>query len=125
MSYDQKAKAAVNQFQNGDKWRAKTPEEAGKTAGAAVKKASFLGDLAGECITVCALIKDAVKGDYRAPWSTVAMLAGALAYVVCPIDVIPDVIPVVGYLDDIGVLGYALTCARDIIEDYKEWKKSH
>ena len=122
MSYDQKAKAAVNQFQNGDKWRAKTPEEARKTADAAVKKASFLGDLADECITVCALIKDAVNGDYRAPWSTVAMLAGALAYVVCPIDVIPDIIPVVGYLDDIGVLGCAVACAEDMIEDYKNWR---
>ena len=125
MSYDQKAKAAVGQFQNGDKWRAKTPEEAGKTADAAVKKASLLGDLADECITVCALIKDAVKGDYQAPWPTVAMLAGALAYVVCPIDVILDIIPVVGYLDDIAVLGCAVACAGEIIEDYKEWKKSH
>jgi uncharacterized membrane protein YkvA (DUF1232 family) len=29
-----------------------------------------------------------------------------LLYVLSPIDFLPDVIPVVGWLDDIGVLGY-------------------
>jgi uncharacterized membrane protein YkvA (DUF1232 family) len=32
---------------------------------------------------------------------------GALIYVVSPIDAVPDVIPVFGWLDDIGVLGIA------------------
>ena len=33
----------------------------------------------------------------------------AVLYVVSPIDAIPDVIPVIGWLDDIGVLSLAAT----------------
>ena len=33
----------------------------------------------------------------------------AVLYVISPVDLIPDVLPVIGWLDDIGVLGLALT----------------
>jgi uncharacterized membrane protein YkvA (DUF1232 family) len=33
---------------------------------------------------------------------------GALAYFVLPVDAIPDLLPLVGYTDDLGVLGWAL-----------------
>ncbi len=35
------------------------------------------------------------------------LLVAAFAYVVLPFDAIPDVIPIFGWLDDIGVLGAA------------------
>jgi uncharacterized membrane protein YkvA (DUF1232 family) len=31
-------------------------------------------------------------------------LLGALAYVVLPVDLVPDVVPVLGWLDDVGVV---------------------
>lgn len=34
------------------------------------------------------------------------ILVLGILYVLSPIDFIPDVIPVIGWLDDIGVLGY-------------------
>ena len=37
------------------------------------------------------------------------LLVLAVLYVISPIDAIPDVIPVIGWLDDIGVLGLAAT----------------
>ena len=36
------------------------------------------------------------------------IVAGALLYVISPLDVIPDFIPVVGWLDDIGIASFAL-----------------
>lgn len=42
--------------------------------------------------------------DPRVPVSLKALLAAALAYVVTPIDLIPDVIPIIGQADDLTVL---------------------
>ncbi|WP_262966826.1 YkvA family protein [Methylobacter psychrophilus] len=37
-----------------------------------------------------------------------AVIYGALGYLIMPLDVIPDVIPVVGFIDDIGILASAV-----------------
>ena len=42
--------------------------------------------------------------DPRVPMQQKAVLAGIAAYLAFPIDIIPDFIPVVGQLDDLGVL---------------------
>jgi uncharacterized membrane protein YkvA (DUF1232 family) len=39
--------------------------------------------------------------DSRVPWYTRALAALIVAYALSPIDLIPDVIPVIGYLDDL------------------------
>jgi uncharacterized membrane protein YkvA (DUF1232 family) len=39
----------------------------------------------------------------------------AVLYVLSPVDLIPDALPVLGWLDDVGVLGLALTfVTRDV-----------
>lgn len=42
---------------------------------------------------------------------------GALGYFISPIDAIPDITPVIGYSDDIGVLAGALTLVAVHIKD--------
>src|SRR3982074_1501778 len=51
----------------------------------------------------------AVK-DPRTPWYAKAVAGAVVAYALSPIDLIPDFIPVIGYLDDLIVvpLGIAL-----------------
>ena len=36
------------------------------------------------------------------------LIAGALLYLMTPVDAIPDLVPVVGWLDDLGVAGLVL-----------------
>lgn len=50
------------------------------------------------------------------------MIAGALAYVVLPIDIIPDFIPWVGFIDDIFVVGFVMKSIDDDIQRYKAFK---
>ncbi len=40
----------------------------------------------------------------KRPWEIVISMVAALIYFVTPIDVIPDVIPGIGFCDDIAVL---------------------
>jgi uncharacterized membrane protein YkvA (DUF1232 family) len=42
--------------------------------------------------------------DPRTPWIAKAVAAGLVAYAFSPIDLIPDFIPVLGYLDDVVLL---------------------
>jgi uncharacterized membrane protein YkvA (DUF1232 family) len=48
--------------------------------------------------------------DPRVPWYTKALALGVVGYALSPIDLIPDFIPIVGYLDDLILvpLGLAL-----------------
>ena len=55
------------------------------------------------------------KPELPAKVKTVIM--GALAYLVLPVDVVPDLLPVVGYTDDVAVLAYALLQALPYIDD--------
>lgn len=46
--------------------------------------------------------------DRRVPWKHKAVLAGTIAYVLSPIDIIPGVIPGIGQLDDLALLAFGL-----------------
>jgi len=48
--------------------------------------------------------------DRRTPWSAKAVAGAVAAYALSPIDLVPDFIPVLGYLDDLLIvpLGIAL-----------------
>lgn len=62
----------------------------------------------------------AAQGPETPIWAKTAIY-GALGYFILPLDVIPDFAPVVGYSDDLGVLGTALvTVSSYINKDVKE-----
>ena len=49
----------------------------------------------------------------------------ALAYVLSPLDFLPDVLPIVGQLDDLGVLilglkGFLRVCPTDVVSFHRE-----
>jgi uncharacterized membrane protein YkvA (DUF1232 family) len=49
-----------------------------------------------------------------------AMIIGALGYFICPIDVIPDPLPVIGYTDDAAVIATTVkTVSKAIIKHCK------
>jgi curved DNA-binding protein CbpA len=70
-----------------------------------------------------ALFKDAVNGKYKLHPSSVAMIGGGLLYFILPADLIPDFIPVIGYLDDLAVLKTIMNSLNKEIEEYRIWKK--
>jgi uncharacterized membrane protein YkvA (DUF1232 family) len=51
------------------------------------------------------------------PWLARLLLAGIAAYLLSPIDLIPDFVPLLGYLDEIILLPLALTLAVKLIPE--------
>ena len=73
--------------------------------------------------TLTALIKDYRKGNYRAAlFGTIAAAAFALIYVFNPFDIIPDVLPFVGAIDDASVIAACLMLLERDLVKYRQWK---
>jgi uncharacterized membrane protein YkvA (DUF1232 family) len=45
------------------------------------------------------------------------IIIGALGYLIFPLDIVTDILPVVGFIDDLGVLGFALAQVVLSIDD--------
>ncbi|MET0969596.1 MAG: YkvA family protein [Tardiphaga sp.] len=59
--------------------------------------------------------------DKHTPRHVQAALLGAIAYFVLPFDIVPDVLPVLGFTDDAAILATALRMvASHINEDHRE-----
>jgi uncharacterized membrane protein YkvA (DUF1232 family) len=55
--------------------------------------------------------------DSRTPWFAKALAAFVVAYALSPIDLIPDFVPVLGYLDDLLLLPAGLWLTISLIPD--------
>lgn len=67
-------------------------------------------------------VHDIATGSYTDySKAKLAIAVAALVYVVSPIDVIPDFIPVFGLLDDVAVIGFAI---KQLCEELEKYKKS-
>jgi uncharacterized membrane protein YkvA (DUF1232 family) len=53
--------------------------------------------------------------DPRVPWYAKAVAAGVVAYAISPIDLIPDFVPVLGYLDDVVLVPLGIVLALRLI----------
>ena len=53
--------------------------------------------------------------DPRVPWYAKAVALGVAAYALSPIDLIPDFIPVIGYLDDVIIVPLGILLAVRLI----------
>lgn len=53
--------------------------------------------------------------DHRTPWQAKAISAAVAAYALSPIDLIPDFIPVLGYLDDLLIVPLGIILAVRLI----------
>ncbi|MGH2378377.1 MAG: YkvA family protein [Candidatus Limnocylindria bacterium] len=55
--------------------------------------------------------------DPRTPWYVKLLAGGIVAYALSPIDLIPDFIPVLGYLDDLILLPLGIVLAVKLIPE--------
>jgi uncharacterized membrane protein YkvA (DUF1232 family) len=121
-------KERVNQaFEHGARdFSPKDLEKVMADAQTAEEKGGKLGEQIENFKLLWNLLKDYYNGTYRnVPWKFIAAIGFAVAYLISPIDVIPDFIPLVGYVDDAAVFGLVVKSFMSEIEEYKNWKKNN
>lgn len=83
-----------------------------------------MGRLVEDGQLLLSLIKDCWHKEYRhVPRWTLAAVAFSLLYVLNPMDLIPDVLPGIGLIDDAAVLSLTLLMVEQDLYDYKAWKE--
>ncbi len=71
------------------------------------------------------MVKDYAKGKYKTvPWYIISSIGASLLYILSPMDLIPDFIPFIGYVDDAAILTLCLNLVKKEVETYKGWKES-
>ena len=76
--------------------------------------------------SMCYLVRDYANCKYTdVSNKKVVLIASALIYILTPIDLVPDIIPVIGHLDDIAVIAYVLRSMRVELVKYNVWRKEN
>jgi len=95
------------------------------TNGDFIEKISRIAKRAGAKLVYASLILYYTLQSDKVSVKDKAIIIGALGYLISPLDVIPDAIPIAGLGDDLAVLIYVLNKVwRDVSEDVKEKAKS-
>ena len=70
-----------------------------------------------------AMVKDYWNRSYRQiPFGVIGAIAFTLIYVLNPLDLVPDMLPIIGQVDDAAVFAACLMLIESDIRKYKEWK---
>lgn len=70
------------------------------------------------------MLLDSFKGRYPLPKKTALVLIFSFLYLISPVDIIPDIFPLIGLVDDVAVLAFAFNFIKDDLENYRAWKMS-
>lgn len=81
-----------------------------------------LADLAEDVTTLIAMVRDYASGEYRdVPEKTILTATAALIYILNPFDLIPDLVPGLGLVDDAAVLTMVVKAIQSDVQNYRSW----
>ncbi len=122
-------KREFSKIENNAKEYVEDKKNIGRLLNEALEKADkskgLLGKILDDLIVLFRLVKAWARGKYsRVPIRTIILIIATLLYFVNPFDVIPDFIPVIGYVDDATMIAAAIQSIRGDLTDFKRWEKS-
>lgn len=96
---------------------------ADKASKSSAMRSGPFADVLEEFRALIRLVVAYARGHYREiPADSLVIVIAGLIYVVSPIDLIPDTIPGVGFLDDVSVIGWVLKTVRTELDSFREWE---
>lgn len=120
-----KESEAKDIIENVDKWNAFKTKITGFLKKA--EKIPVLGGMIDDIECMICVVDSYVKKEYKEiPVSSIISIVASLVYILSPIDLIPDAIPVVGYLDDAAIIFLVLNFGIDKdLEKYRNWNEKN
>ena len=91
-----------------------------------LKVIPHIGNKLAVAASMASMAKSYASKEYnKVPLGTIIAVISALAYFVSPIDVIPDIIPGLGHVDDAAIILACLKLVESDLNDYIVWRKEH
>ena len=91
-----------------------------------LEKVPVVGKQLSNIPMLVSLVRSYIRKDYRdVPQGSIIAIVSALIYFLSPIDLLPDSIPVLGYVDDAAVFAFVWKMVADDIEEYRKWQEAN
>ena len=109
---------------------ARDPNKAKKLLDDAVKKTKSyerskgpLADVWSYLTAFFRLFRAYIRRDYHnIPWGSIILVIVAIIYFVSPIDLIPDILPGVGLVDDAAVIAFVVAQIKVDLDNFLAWE---
>ncbi|GGC39971.1 hypothetical protein GCM10011386_35070 [Parapedobacter defluvii] len=85
----------------------------------AESKSAYLDEKVDEFRLLISMCKDVFAGRYHMDKWNLSVIVATTAYVVSPLDAIPDMVPLMGWMDDVTIVAYAASKLTDEMQKYK------
>ncbi len=70
--------------------------------------------------TFFVMTKAIVKGKYKMPWKTFFWVALCTVYFLSPIDLLPDILPILGFADDGAFILFVLLLIHQDLNNFRQ-----
>ena len=81
-----------------------------------------LGAVATKFELLVRMVKSDRRGEFKIPTMDKVKIVGAIIYVISTIDAVPDILPIIGFGDDIGVVAYVISKLGNLISEYEKFE---
>lgn len=93
---------------------------------AKLKEIPALGEALSEIPVLISLIRSYIRKEYALlPVASATAILAALLYFISPVDLIPDMVPFAGYIDDALVLTLCLKIVSADVDEYRHWREEN
>lgn len=91
-----------------------------------LKTIPVLGGKFAKVPVMVSMVRSYIKKEYmEVPIGTIVAIVSAVIYIVSPVDLVPDIVPGAGYIDDAFVVAACLKLVESDIDEYTEWKEKN